>query len=117
MLFRNGELPARALIAQTLKLASQAHVDHPEIFVVSNIVREGKHIGSFDAGSLWHTDGAYLAKPHAISALRALEVPAQNGCKPEFTYLHNWQPHDLVMWDDCSTQHMPRSTIPRRCHD
>ncbi len=62
-----------------LKLAMQAHVEHPEIFVVSNIKKDGKHIGSYDAGSLWHTDGAYLVKPHAISALRALEVPAENG--------------------------------------
>jgi taurine dioxygenase len=209
-----------------LKLASQAHVDHPEIFVVSNIKKDGKHIGSYDAGSLWHTDGAYLAKPHAISALRALEVPAQNGrtlgdtnfastsaaydalpqamkkrleglqavqsfvqhltktggagvkkdiyatvkadsevihplvrvhpvngrrclyvtegytarivglpedesrdlimeltaqcVKPEFTYLHNWQQHDLVMWDDCSTQHKATfdypASLPRLMH-
>jgi len=28
------------------------------------------------------------------------------GCtKPEFRYRHSWQEHDLVMWDDCSTQH------------
>ena len=25
--------------------------------------------------------------------------------KPEFQYRHNWRVHDLVMWDDCSTQH------------
>jgi taurine dioxygenase len=209
-----------------LRLASQAHVEHPEIFVVSNIVRDGKHIGSYDAGTLWHTDGAYLANPHAISALRALEVPAQNGrtlgdthfasvsaaydalpqsmkkrleglqavqsfeqhlaktggggvkkdiystvkadpeavhplvrvhpvngrkclyltegytarivglpedesrdliaelaahcVRPEFTYLHNWRRHDLVMWDDCSTQHKATfdypATLPRLMH-
>ena len=209
-----------------LKLASQPHVAHAEIFVVSNIVKDGKPIGSYDAGSLWHTDGAYLAKPHAISALRALEVPMQNGCtlgdtnfastsaaydalpqamkkrleglqavqsfeqhlaktggggvkkdiystvkadqevmhslvrvhpvngrkclyvtegytarivglpedesrsliaelanhcvKPEFTYLHNWRQHDLVMWDDCSTQHKATfdypASLPRLMH-
>jgi taurine dioxygenase len=209
-----------------LKLASQAHVVNPEIFVVSNIVKDGKPIGSYDAGSLWHTDGAYLANPHAISALRALEVPAQDGrtlgdthfasvsaayealpqsmkkrleglqaaqsfsqhlaktggggvkkdiyatvnadvevihplvrvhpvngrkclyvtegytsrivglpedesrdliaelanhcVKPEFTYRHNWQQHDLVMWDDCSTQHKATfdypTSLPRLMH-
>jgi len=208
-----------------LKLASQPQVD-PEIFVVSNIVKDGKHIGSYDAGTLWHTDGAYLAKPHAISALRALEVPAQAGrtlgdtnfastsaaydalpqsmkkrleglqavqsfaqhlvktggggvkkdvyaaakadpeaihplvrvhpvngrkclyvtegytarivglpedesrdliaelasqcTRPEFTYRHNWQQHDLVMWDDCSTQHKATfdypASLPRLMH-
>jgi taurine dioxygenase len=25
--------------------------------------------------------------------------------KPEFQYRHNWRAHDVVMWDDCSTQH------------
>ncbi|MCE9642127.1 MAG: TauD/TfdA family dioxygenase, partial [Betaproteobacteria bacterium] len=62
-----------------LKLTSQLHVDHPEIFVVSNIKKDGKHIGSYDAGIFWHTDGAYLANPHAVSALRALEVPVVDG--------------------------------------
>jgi alpha-ketoglutarate-dependent taurine dioxygenase len=193
-----------------LKL-DQLHAQHPEIFIVSNIVEDGKYIGAYDAGLFWHTDGAYLKNPHAISALRALEVPLQNGralgdtvfastsaaydalseamkkridalqalhsiihrhqktlesgrkkeynaavkadpeavhpvvrihpvtrrkclyvsegytvkilglpedesrdliaeltrqiAKPEFHYRHNWQEHDLVMWDDCSTQH------------
>ena len=187
------------------------HAKHPEIFIVSNIMDEGKYIGSYDAGLFWHTDGAYLANPHAISALRALEVPEQDGrvlgdtifasmsasydalsasmkkrleglqalqsiihrhqktlqsglkkeynaavkadpeavhpvvrvhpvtgrkclyvsegytvkiiglpddesrdliselvshcTKPEFQYRHNWRQGDLVMWDDCSTQH------------
>jgi taurine dioxygenase len=193
-----------------LKL-DQLHAQHPEIFIVSNIVEDGKHIGAYDAGLFWHTDGAYLKNPHAISALRALEVPVQDGrvlgdtvfasmsaaydalsqsmknrleglqalqsiihrhektlqsgrkkeynaavkadpeavhpvvrvhpvtgrkclyvsegytvkilglpeneskaliaeltshiAKPEFHYLHNWRAQDLVMWDDCSTQH------------
>jgi taurine dioxygenase len=193
-----------------LKL-DQLHAKHPEIFIVSNIVENGKHIGAYDAGLFWHTDGAYLKNPHAISALRALEVPIQEGrvlgdtvfasmsaaydalsesmkkrlaglqalqsiihrhqktlqsgrrkeynaavkadpeavhpvvrvhpitkrkclyvsegysirilglpedesksllaeltdhiAKPQFHYRHNWREHDLVMWDDCSTQH------------
>ena len=193
-----------------LKL-DQLHAQHPEIFIVSNIVEEGKHIGAYDAGLFWHTDGAYLKNPHAISALRALEVPVRDGrvlgdtvfasmsaaydalpatmkkrleglqalqsiihrhqktldsgrkkeynaamkadpeavhpvvrvhpvtgrkclyvsegytvrimdlpdeesaalikdltshiANPRFHYRHNWRQHDLVMWDDCSTQH------------
>ena len=193
-----------------LKL-DQLHAQHPEIFIVSNIVEDGKHIGAYDAGLFWHTDGAYLKNPHAISALRALEVPVENGrvlgdtvfasmsaaydalsqsmkkrldglqalhsiihrhqktlqsgrkkdynaavtadpeavhpvvrvhpvtkrkclyvsegytvkilglpeddsrdliaqltshiAKPEFHYRHNWREQDLVVWDDCSTQH------------
>lgn len=209
-----------------LKLTNVLHAQHPEIFVVSNIKQEGKYIGSYDAGVFWHTDGAYLANPHAISALRALQVPVVNGrilgdthytsvsaaynalpdamkkrldglqalqsilhrlkqtldsgikkdygaavkadpeavhpvvrvhpvngrkclfvtegytakilglpddesrdlikeltahcVKPEFIYVHHWQQHDLVMWDDCATQHKatfdyPEST-PRLMH-
>ena len=62
-----------------LKIGSQPHDTYPEIFVISNIKKDGKHIGSYDAGIFWHTDGAYLANPHAVSALRALEVPVVNG--------------------------------------
>lgn len=194
------------------------HARHPEIFVVSNIMEDGKYIGAYDAGIFWHTDGAYLANPHAISALRAIEVPRQDGrvlgdtafasmsaaydalpaamkkrleglealqsimyrhektlatgrkkeynaavkadpeavhpvvrvhpqngrkclyvsegytvkivglpedesrdliaeltahcTKPEFQYVHNWREHDLVMWDDCSTQHKATFDYP-----
>ena len=195
------------------------HARHPEIFVVSNIKEDGKYIGAYDAGIFWHTDGAYLANPHAISALRAPEVPVQDGrvlgdtayssmsasydalpasmkkrleglkalqsimyrqqktlasgikkeynaavkadpeavhpvvrvhpvngrkclyvsegytvkilglsedesrdliaelvahcTKPEFQYVHNWREHDLVMWDDCSTQHKATFDYPQ----
>ena len=61
-----------------LKL-DQLHGKHPELFVVSNIKEDGKYIGSYDAGIFWHTDGAYLANPHAISALYAHEVPVEDG--------------------------------------
>ena len=209
-----------------LKITKQLHVDHPEIFVISNIKKNGQHIGSYDAGIFWHTDGAYLANPHAVSALRALQVPVQEGrvlgdthftsvstasntlpqatknrldslmavqsimhrlkqtvesgikkdyteavradpeathpvvrvhpvngrkciyvtegytsrilgipenesrdlikeltahcIKPEFIYSHNWRQNDLVMWDDCSTQHKATfdypESLPRLMH-
>lgn len=201
-----------------LKIGTQPHETHPEIFVISNIKKDGKHIGSYDAGIFWHTDGAYLPNPHAVSALRALQVPVVDGrtlgdtnfasvsaayealpqamkkrlvglkavqsilhrlsqtvesgikkdysaavkadpeaihpvvrvhpvnqrkclyvtegytsrilgipedesrdlireltahcVKPEFTYLHHWQQHDLVVWDDCSTQHKATFDYP-----
>ena len=40
-----------------LKITKQLHVKHPEIFVISNIKQNGQHIGSYDAGIFWHTDG------------------------------------------------------------
>jgi taurine dioxygenase len=48
---------------------------HPELFFVSNVVQDGKPLGSSDAGKFWHTDGAYLPNPHSVSMLYALEVP------------------------------------------
>ena len=51
----------------------------PEIFVVSNVIKDGVHIGSYDAGLFWHTDGSFHANPHAASLLRALEVPEKDG--------------------------------------
>ena len=209
-----------------LKLTNVLDMQHPEIMVVSNIKKDGKYIGAYDAGVFWHTDGAYLANPHAISALRALIVPEVNGTvlgdtkytsvsaaysalpdamkkrldglmavqsimfrlqqtvdagikkdygaavkadpeathpvvrvhpvngrrclyvtegytskilglpedesrdlikeltahciKPEFQYRHHWQQHDLVMWDDCATQHQATfdypETTPRLMH-
>lgn len=192
--------------------AGQYSGRHPEINVVSNILENGKLIGSNDAGLIWHTDGAYFPISHVASILHALEVPEQSGrtlgdtrfasvsaaydalpesmkkhldglqavqshnhknekaehsghhrdptriaakvlvesvhpvvkvhpvngrkclyvseaytarilglpddesrelieelaahcVKPEFQYIHNWRVHDLIMWDDCSTQH------------
>ena len=184
--------------------------------MVSNILKDGKLIGSNDAGLFWHTDGNCLPNPYVASVPRALEAPEQDGrtlgdtlfasvsaaydalpgamkkrldgleavhslvkhhekvlqsgrktrkdmhalraaakqetesvhpvvrvhpvtrrkclyvsdgftvrilglpedesrdllaeltahcVKPEFQYRHNWRVHDLVIWDDCSTQH------------
>lgn len=52
---------------------------YPEIFVVSNIIENGKPIGVTDAGRYWHTDHCYVEKPSRCSLLHALEVPVQNG--------------------------------------
>jgi taurine dioxygenase len=51
----------------------------PELFLISNIVENGKPIGNTDAGRFWHTDGAYLPKPHNYSMLYAIEVPRKEG--------------------------------------
>ena len=46
-----------------------------ELFVVSNIVMDGKAIGSQDAGLFWHSDLCYLKEPSRGSLFYALEVP------------------------------------------
>ena len=48
---------------------------YPEIYVVSNILVDGKPIGSQDAGRYWHTDLCYLPKPTKCSLLYAHELP------------------------------------------
>ncbi|MBV9829215.1 MAG: TauD/TfdA family dioxygenase [Alphaproteobacteria bacterium] len=52
---------------------------HPEIYTVSNILKDGKPIGSQDAGRYWHSDLCYLEKPTKASMLYAIEVPRREG--------------------------------------
>jgi len=53
---------------------------HPEIYVISNVVRNGVAIGSLGAGeAVWHTDMSYLEDPPKASMLYAIEVPPSGG--------------------------------------
>jgi taurine dioxygenase len=52
---------------------------YPEIYTVSNILKDGKPIGSQDAGRYWHSDLCYLPVPTLASLLYAIEVPKENG--------------------------------------
>lgn len=61
-------------------LSQYLHPKHPELFVVSNIVENGRNIGAYDAGRYWHSDLSYAQKPSLGSLLYAIEVPhADNG--------------------------------------
>jgi len=51
----------------------------PDIFVVSNVIENGKPIGVADAGRLWHTDMIFTEAPPRCSLLYALEVPQRDG--------------------------------------
>lgn len=51
----------------------------PELFVVSNIIENGRPIGSQDAGQFWHSDLCYLSEPSRASVFHALEVPQKDG--------------------------------------
>ena len=55
------------------------HRDHPEILVLSNTVENGRHVGLADAGSYWHSDISYKARPSDATVLYALEVPETGG--------------------------------------
>jgi taurine dioxygenase len=52
---------------------------HPEILIVSNVVRDGQPIGLGDAGRYWHSDLSYMAEPSLGSLLHAQELPAEGG--------------------------------------
>ncbi|MEM7404652.1 MAG: TauD/TfdA family dioxygenase [Pseudomonadota bacterium] len=52
---------------------------HPEIFVVSNIVENGKHIGAHGGSKQYHSDLAYLPEPSLGSVFRCLECPDEGG--------------------------------------
>ena len=60
-------------------LTHYAHPRYPEIMFVSNIKENGRDIGHADAGSVWHTDMSYTARPPRATLLYALEVPVENG--------------------------------------
>ena len=50
-----------------------------EIFVVSNIVENGRHIGAHGGSKTYHSDLAYLPEPSMGSVFRCLECPAEGG--------------------------------------
>lgn len=70
---RFGELEVLKMYEQYL------HKEHPEIFMVSNVVENGRNLGLPDAGRIWHTDVSYKAEPAMGSALYAREVPMRDG--------------------------------------
>jgi taurine dioxygenase len=60
----------------------------PEIYVVSNVLKDGEPIGSLGYGeAVWHTDMSYLPDPPMASMLYALEVPPSGG-NTEFINLY-----------------------------
>jgi taurine dioxygenase len=52
---------------------------HPEIFVVSNIVENGRHIGAYGGSKRYHSDLSYMEEPSLGSLFYCLECPAEGG--------------------------------------
>ncbi len=52
---------------------------YPQLFIVANIVENGKPIGAGDAGTIWHSDGCCYDKPSRGSLLYAKRVPMKDG--------------------------------------
>lgn len=55
------------------------HPEHPEIFMLSNEVIDGKPQGLADAGSYWHSDFAFRPVPAYVTMLHAKKIPARGG--------------------------------------
>ena len=54
--------------------------DAPNVWLISNVIEDGKPIGSLGAGEAeWHTDMSYLERPPTASLLYAREIPPQGG--------------------------------------
>ena len=60
----------------------------PELYIVSNVLKDGEPIGSLGNGeAVWHTDMSYLPDPPKASLLYALEIP-QAGGNTEFVNMY-----------------------------
>lgn len=51
--------------------------EQPEIFVISNVVENGRPIGSANDDMAWHTDQVYFDRPTAYTFLYGIETPAE----------------------------------------
>lgn len=52
----------------------------PEITVVSNIVENGKPLGTLGAGeAFWHSDSSFIETPPSASILYSIEIPPSGG--------------------------------------
>ena len=87
LVFREQEISPEAQVALTRQLGEpEVHVlssfslpGIPEVFVVSNVRRNGKPVGAVNAGQYWHSDLSYTARPTFASMLHAKQVPPGRG--------------------------------------
>ncbi|MCU1716678.1 TauD/TfdA dioxygenase family protein [Pseudomonas sp. 5P_3.1_Bac2] len=87
LVFRNQQITPEQQIAFSRRFGDlQIHVlkqfllaDHPEIFIISNIIENGQPIGLGDAGKFWHSDLSYKELPSLGSMLLAIELPEEGG--------------------------------------
>jgi len=54
------------------------HPEHKEIFVSSNVPKDGQQIGVPRTGKFWHADYQFMPEPFAITIIHPQVVPSQN---------------------------------------
>jgi taurine dioxygenase len=60
---------------------------HPEVFVLSNIVENGRAIGVTNFAESWHADGTQATNPPVGALLYAVEVPPE-GAETQFANMY-----------------------------
>ena len=55
------------------------HPEFPQIYVLSNVRRDGEPIGRDGAGTHWHSDSTFVEKPSSVTLLHGVTVPARGG--------------------------------------
>ena len=87
LLFRDQDISPEAHVAFSRRFGELEHhvlsdalLDGlPEIYILSNLKKDGKRVGRAGAGHYWHSDLSYMAQPSLGSLLRAIEVPEVGG--------------------------------------
>jgi taurine dioxygenase len=75
---RFGELDTAP--ASATDYAGAQEKSRPEIWIISNVVENGKPIGALGDGEAeWHTDMSYVDEPPMASVLYSLEIPDRGG--------------------------------------
>ena len=70
---------------------------HAEVLMVSNIKKDGQDIGISDAGSMWHSDGAFLREPDMYSLLYGVRIPRRAGMPLGDTLFASvWQAYEAL---------------------
>ena len=67
------------------------HPEQADILVLSNVKRQGQPIGLQDAGTYFHTDYSYLARPARATTLYSIAVPERGGKRYGHTRFANQQ--------------------------
>ena len=64
---------------QTKDADTRIMPDEQEAIYISNVKKDGKFMGSTDAGRYWHSDLCYEQTPSKMTLLHALEIPEKDG--------------------------------------
>ena len=87
LVFRNQDLSPDELSAFSRRFGElDRHIlegfalpENPDVFVVSNVMKDGKPVGAIRAGQYWHSDLSYSEHPVMGTMLHAKQIPSFGG--------------------------------------